>query len=114
MFRVPITLYLSRTFAAFIIPAPGLSDISIYMLSLCSIIMVSVVSVSDLNRMDLDPFVLHLGSLIQHFPVVAASVYSKRPFHNKRDLTNHVWTFIDTLPKEGTNYPIVGGKCPLN
>jgi 2-oxo-4-hydroxy-4-carboxy--5-ureidoimidazoline (OHCU) decarboxylase len=63
--------------------------------------MVSV-TLSELNRMDLESFVAHLGNLVEYFPVLAAAIYDKRPFTSNWELIGHVYRVIDKLPFEGT------------
>ena len=52
--------------------------------------------------MDLASFVALFGNLVEYFPVLAASLYQRRPFVSTEELVACAHIIIDTLP-------IVGG-----
>ena len=59
-------------------------------------------TLNELNTMDLASFVTLFGNLVEYFPVLAASLYQRRPFASTEDLVACAHDIIDALP-------IVGG-----
>ena len=59
-------------------------------------------TLSELNSMDLASFVALFGNLVEYFPVLAASLYQRRPFASMEELVACAHDIIDALP-------IVGG-----
>ncbi|XP_004577619.2 putative 2-oxo-4-hydroxy-4-carboxy-5-ureidoimidazoline decarboxylase [Ochotona princeps] len=53
------------------------------------------------NSMDFGEFVEVFGNVIERCPLVAAAVWSQRPFSDPADLERHFFSFIDTLPQSG-------------
>nr|XP_004660037.2 putative 2-oxo-4-hydroxy-4-carboxy-5-ureidoimidazoline decarboxylase [Jaculus jaculus] len=53
------------------------------------------------NSMDFGEFVDVFGNVIERCPLIAAAVWSQRPFSDLEDLERHFFEFIDTLPRSG-------------
>ncbi|XP_004631108.1 putative 2-oxo-4-hydroxy-4-carboxy-5-ureidoimidazoline decarboxylase [Octodon degus] len=53
------------------------------------------------NCMDFDEFVGVFGNVIERCPLIAAAVWSQRPFLDLEDLEKHYFAFIDALPQSG-------------
>lgn len=53
------------------------------------------------NAMDFGEFVEVFGNVIERCPLVAAAVWSQRPFSDREDLERHFFAFIDSLPQSG-------------
>lgn len=51
--------------------------------------------------MDFGDFVDVFGNVIERCPLVAAAVWSQRPFSDLEDLEKHFFAFIDALPQSG-------------
>ena len=58
-------------------------------------------TLSELNTMDLASFVTLFGNLVEYFPVLAASLYQRRPFASKEELVACAHDIIDALPIVG-------------
>ncbi|XP_035678159.1 2-oxo-4-hydroxy-4-carboxy-5-ureidoimidazoline decarboxylase-like [Branchiostoma floridae] len=55
----------------------------------------------DLNDLDFQEFVQKFGNIVEKAPIVAATAWSKRPFHSIRDVYKAACDFIDGLPING-------------
>ncbi|KAM8803170.1 putative 2-oxo-4-hydroxy-4-carboxy-5-ureidoimidazoline decarboxylase isoform 2-T2 [Rhynchonycteris naso] len=53
------------------------------------------------NSMDFGEFVDVFGNVIERCPLIAAAVWSQRPFSDLDDLEKHFSAFIDALPQSG-------------
>ncbi|XP_036600584.1 putative 2-oxo-4-hydroxy-4-carboxy-5-ureidoimidazoline decarboxylase isoform X1 [Trichosurus vulpecula] len=53
------------------------------------------------NSMDFGEFVDVLGNIIEKCPLIAAAIWSQRPFTDLADLEKHVFDFIEALPQSG-------------
>nr|KAK1340756.1 hypothetical protein QTO34_017149 [Eptesicus nilssonii] len=53
------------------------------------------------NSMDFGEFVDVFGNVIERCPLIAAAVWSQRPFSDLEDLEKHFSAFIDALPPSG-------------
>ncbi|XP_003797665.1 putative 2-oxo-4-hydroxy-4-carboxy-5-ureidoimidazoline decarboxylase [Otolemur garnettii] len=53
------------------------------------------------NSMDFGEFVDVFGNIIERCPLIAAAVWSQRPFSDVEDLEKHFFAFIDALPQSG-------------
>ena len=53
------------------------------------------------NSMDFGEFVDVFGNVVERCPLIAAAVWSQRPFSNSEDLEKHFFAFIDALPQSG-------------
>lgn len=54
------------------------------------------------NSMDFGEFVEVFGNVVERCPLVAAAVWSQRPFSDPADLERQFFAFIDALPQSGT------------
>ncbi|KAB1267464.1 putative 2-oxo-4-hydroxy-4-carboxy-5-ureidoimidazoline decarboxylase [Camelus dromedarius] len=57
--------------------------------------------IEKVNSMDFREFVDVFGNVIERCPLIAAAVWSQRPFSNLEDLEKHFFAFIDALPLSG-------------
>ena len=57
--------------------------------------------IEKVNSMDFGEFVDVFGNVIERCPLIAAAVWSQRPFSNLEDLEKHFFDFIDALPQSG-------------
>nr|XP_020852910.1 putative 2-oxo-4-hydroxy-4-carboxy-5-ureidoimidazoline decarboxylase isoform X2 [Phascolarctos cinereus] len=55
------------------------------------------------NSMDFGEFVDVLGNIIEKCPLIAAAIWSQRPFTDLADLEKHVFDFIEALPQSESN-----------
>ncbi|XP_007898798.1 2-oxo-4-hydroxy-4-carboxy-5-ureidoimidazoline decarboxylase [Callorhinchus milii] len=67
------------------------------------------------NSMNYEKFSYVFGNVIEKCPLVAAAVWSKRPFKDILDLENNIEEFIDSLPQSGKEgilrcHPDLAGK----
>ncbi|XP_070434832.1 putative 2-oxo-4-hydroxy-4-carboxy-5-ureidoimidazoline decarboxylase [Equus przewalskii] len=53
------------------------------------------------NSMDFGEFVDVFGNVVERCPLIAAAVWSQRPFSDLEDLEKHFFAFIDALPQSG-------------
>lgn len=51
--------------------------------------------------MDFGEFVDVFGNVVERCPLIAAAVWSQRPFSDLQDLKQHFYAFIDGLPQSG-------------
>lgn len=66
-----------------------------------------------MNSMDFGEFVDVFGNVVERCPVVAAAVWSQRPFRDADDLAEHFSAFLDTLPVPGkARAPPRGRRAP--
>ncbi|KAM4859674.1 putative 2-oxo-4-hydroxy-4-carboxy-5-ureidoimidazoline decarboxylase [Thomomys bottae] len=56
---------------------------------------------AKVNSMDFGEFVDVFGNVIERCPLIAAAVWSQRPFSDLEDLEKHFFAFIDILPQSG-------------
>lgn len=54
-----------------------------------------------LNSLSYEEFVKRFGNVVENCPVIAAAVWSKRPFDNLSALESAIHEFIDALPESG-------------
>ncbi|XP_055966024.1 putative 2-oxo-4-hydroxy-4-carboxy-5-ureidoimidazoline decarboxylase [Sorex fumeus] len=57
--------------------------------------------INKVNSMDFGEFVDVFGNVIERCPLIAAAVWSQRPFSDLDDLEKHFFDFIDGLPQAG-------------
>ncbi|XP_017392987.1 putative 2-oxo-4-hydroxy-4-carboxy-5-ureidoimidazoline decarboxylase [Cebus imitator] len=57
--------------------------------------------IEKVNSMDFGEFVDVFGNVIERCPLIAAAVWSQRPFLDLEDLQKHFFAFIDALPQSG-------------
>ncbi|XP_007956827.1 putative 2-oxo-4-hydroxy-4-carboxy-5-ureidoimidazoline decarboxylase [Orycteropus afer afer] len=57
--------------------------------------------VEKVNAMDFGDFVAVFGNVIERCPLIAAAVWSQRPFSDVDDLDKRFCAFIDALPQSG-------------
>ncbi|XP_026348836.1 putative 2-oxo-4-hydroxy-4-carboxy-5-ureidoimidazoline decarboxylase isoform X1 [Ursus americanus] len=57
--------------------------------------------IEKVNSMDFGEFVDVFGNVIERCPLIAAAVWSQRPFSDLEDLEKHLFAFIDALPQSG-------------
>ncbi|KAK2112635.1 hypothetical protein P7K49_012382 [Saguinus oedipus] len=57
--------------------------------------------IEKVNSMDFGEFVDVFGNVIERCPLIAAAVWSQRPFLDLEDLQKHFFAFIDALPRSG-------------
>ena len=50
------------------------------------------------NKLTYTEFIDKFFNVVEHCPIVAASLWSARPFASSNDLIEHFCTFIDSLP----------------
>ncbi|XP_042123869.1 putative 2-oxo-4-hydroxy-4-carboxy-5-ureidoimidazoline decarboxylase [Peromyscus maniculatus bairdii] len=55
--------------------------------------------IEKVNSMDFGEFVDVFGNVIEKCPLIAAAVWSQRPFSDLEDLENHFFAFMDALPR---------------
>ncbi|KAG3293247.1 putative 2-oxo-4-hydroxy-4-carboxy-5-ureidoimidazoline decarboxylase [Ictidomys tridecemlineatus] len=58
-------------------------------------------NMEKVNSMDFGEFVDVFGNVIERCPLIAAAVWSQRPFFDLEDLEKHFFAFIDALPQSG-------------
>ncbi|MBZ3886305.1 2-oxo-4-hydroxy-4-carboxy-5-ureidoimidazoline decarboxylase [Sciurus carolinensis] len=58
-------------------------------------------NIEKVNSMDFGEFVDVFGNVIERCPLIAAAVWSQRPFSDLEDLEKHFFAFIDALPQSG-------------
>lgn len=51
--------------------------------------------------MDFGEFVDVFGNVIERCPLIAAAVWSQRPFSGLEDLEKHFFAIVDALPQSG-------------
>ncbi|EGV93368.1 2-oxo-4-hydroxy-4-carboxy-5-ureidoimidazoline decarboxylase [Cricetulus griseus] len=61
----------------------------------------TAMDMEKVNSMGFREFVDVFGNIIEKCPLVAAAVWSQRPFSDLQDLENHFFAFIDALPRSG-------------
>lgn len=64
-------------------------------------VQVSDMDMKKVNSLDFTEFVSVFRNVVERCPLVAAAVWSHRPFSGLEDLENHFFAFIDALPKSG-------------
>ncbi|EAX08423.1 ureidoimidazoline (2-oxo-4-hydroxy-4-carboxy-5-) decarboxylase [Homo sapiens] len=57
--------------------------------------------IEKVNSMDLGEFVDVFGNATERCPLIAAAVWSQRPFSDLEDLEKHFFAFIDALAQSG-------------
>uniref|UniRef100_A0A2K6TS65 2-oxo-4-hydroxy-4-carboxy-5-ureidoimidazoline decarboxylase n=1 Tax=Saimiri boliviensis boliviensis TaxID=39432 RepID=A0A2K6TS65_SAIBB len=57
--------------------------------------------IEKVNSMDFGEFVDVFGNVVEKCPLIAAAVWSQRPFLDLEDLQKHFFAFIDALPQSG-------------
>ncbi|KAL2085206.1 hypothetical protein ACEWY4_018526 [Coilia grayii] len=57
--------------------------------------------ISTVNSLCYEDFVDTFGNVVEKAPLIAAAVWSYRPFANLSDLEAHISDFIDNLPESG-------------
>lgn len=69
--------------------------------------------IGTVNSMDFGEFVDVFGNVVERCPVVAAAVWSQRPFRDADDLAEHFSAFLDALPVPGkARAPPRGRRAP--
>ncbi|XP_065389185.1 putative 2-oxo-4-hydroxy-4-carboxy-5-ureidoimidazoline decarboxylase isoform X1 [Macaca fascicularis] len=70
--------------------------------------------IEKVNSMDFGEFVDVFGNVIERCPLIAAAVWSQRPFSDLEDLKKHFFAFIDALPQsDPTSIPGARAGQPL-
>ncbi|XP_001376246.1 putative 2-oxo-4-hydroxy-4-carboxy-5-ureidoimidazoline decarboxylase [Monodelphis domestica] len=72
-------------------------------------------SIQMINSMDFEEFIDILGNIIENCPLIAATIWSQRPFKDLTDLKKHVFDFIEALPQSGKEgilrcHPDIAGR----
>ncbi|KAI5933519.1 putative 2-oxo-4-hydroxy-4-carboxy-5-ureidoimidazoline decarboxylase [Manis javanica] len=57
--------------------------------------------IEKVNSMDFGEFVDVFGNVIERCPLIAAAVWSQRPFSGLEDLEKHFFAIVDALPQSG-------------
>lgn len=57
--------------------------------------------IEKVNSMDFGEFVDVFGNVIERCPLIAAAVWSQRPFSSLEDLEKHFFAIVDALPQSG-------------
>lgn len=65
--------------------------------------------IEKVNAMDFGEFVDVFGNVIERCPLVAAAVWSQRPFSDADDLERQFSAFLDALPVAGKASGPTGG-----
>lgn len=58
-------------------------------------------NIEEINKLDYVEFIQVLGSVVEHCPLVAATVWKYRPFQSVNQLHQHITEFLDGLPDVG-------------
>ena len=61
----------------------------------------NLITLSEVNAMDQDEFVEKFSNIIEHLPLIAASLVHKRPFSSVDHFHQLISSFLDQLPQEG-------------
>uniref|UniRef100_A0A8D1PZU2 2-oxo-4-hydroxy-4-carboxy-5-ureidoimidazoline decarboxylase n=1 Tax=Sus scrofa TaxID=9823 RepID=A0A8D1PZU2_PIG len=61
----------------------------------------AAMDIEKVNSMDFGEFVDVFGNVIERCPLIAAAVWSQRPFSGLEDLEKHLFAIIDALPPSG-------------
>ena len=61
-----------------------------------------MLTLTEVNNLDFEKFIEILGNVVEHCPVLAAGLWSHRPFQNFEDLVNKIKAIIYSLPPSGT------------
>ena len=57
---------------------------------------------ADLNCMDFEKFTDHLNNVIEHCPVLAAALWTQRPFNSVNHMVSEMAKIVSALPLSGT------------
>ncbi|XP_010622257.1 putative 2-oxo-4-hydroxy-4-carboxy-5-ureidoimidazoline decarboxylase [Fukomys damarensis] len=57
--------------------------------------------IEEVNSVDFGEFVDVFGNVIERCPLIAAAVWSQRPFSDLENLEKHFFAFSDALPQSG-------------
>lgn len=68
--------------------------------------------IEKVNSMDFGEFVDVFGNVVERCPLIAAAVWSQRPFSDLQDLKQHFYAFIDALPQSGPMDVPMDLPCP--
>lgn len=60
--------------------------------------------ISAVNDLSFEEFVNIFGNVVEKCPIVAAAVWSERPFQSFTALERAINDFIDLLPQSGTHF----------
>lgn len=60
--------------------------------------------ISAVNDLSFEEFVNIFGNVVEKCPIVAAAVWSERPFRSFTALERAINDFIDLLPQSGTHF----------
>ncbi|KAL5457056.1 hypothetical protein EMCRGX_G034292 [Ephydatia muelleri] len=72
-------------------------------------------SIDEVNNLSYEQFVSVFGSLFEQSPLIAAGVWSHRPFKSRESLYSALCNIVDTLPRAGKEgllrcYPDLAGQ----
>ena len=60
-----------------------------------------LLTISEVNSLDYEDFILHFGNIVEHCSICAAAVWKNRPFQNIGQLHADICKFMDQLPDAG-------------
>ncbi|XP_013382230.1 2-oxo-4-hydroxy-4-carboxy-5-ureidoimidazoline decarboxylase [Lingula anatina] len=71
--------------------------------------------IEDVNALDSDAFISLFGNIVENCSLIAAAIWSSRPFSDVDDIQNQLNKFIDLLPRNGKegilrNHPDLAGR----
>lgn len=58
-------------------------------------------NIEKVNSIDYEEFIEIFGNVVEHCPMIAAAVLSKRPFRDVNTMHREICLFIDALPSSG-------------
>lgn len=61
----------------------------------------NLITLSEVNTMGQDEFIETFCNVIEHLPLIAASLVHKRPFSSVEHFHELISSFLDQLPEEG-------------
>ena len=60
-----------------------------------------MIHLQKLNNLDYEQFINILGNVVEHYPLIAASVWSERPFSSPDEIMSAINVFVQGLPNTG-------------
>ena len=60
-----------------------------------------MIHLQNLNNLDYEQFINILGNVVEHCPLIAASVWSERPFSSPDEIMSAINVFVQGLPITG-------------
>ena len=59
------------------------------------------ITLSEMNAMDFDVFVEKFGNVIEHSALVAAALWTRRPFFSVKNVFDEIDKIVESLPLDG-------------